>query len=62
MSKYSELIEATAERMLQLMKQGAIPWPRPWNDPSVPQNGSISGPWNPAEGKPANASKLIHKN
>lgn len=47
MSKYSDLIQATAERMLQLMKQGTIPWRRPWSDPEAPQNGSINGPWNP---------------
>lgn len=28
MSKYSNLIQATAERMLNLMKQGTIPWRR----------------------------------
>ncbi len=27
-SKYSNLIQATAERMLNLMKQGTIPWRR----------------------------------
>ncbi|MBH1788771.1 hypothetical protein I5V89_02675 [Stenotrophomonas maltophilia] len=46
MSKYSDLIQATAERMLDLMKQGTIPWRRPWNDPDAPKNGSINGPWN----------------
>lgn len=51
MSKYSDLIQATAERMLDLMKQGTIPWRRPWNDPNAPQNGSINGPWNPSTGK-----------
>lgn len=51
MSKYSDLIQATAERMLDLMKQGTIPWRRPWNDSNAPQNGSINGPWNPVTGK-----------
>nr|WP_081324027.1 ArdC family protein [Xanthomonas translucens] len=51
MSKYSDLIQATAERMLTLMQQGTIPWRRPWNDPDAPQNGSINGPYNPSTGK-----------
>jgi len=59
MSKYSELIEKTAERMLDLMKQGTIPWRRPWNDASAPQNGSINGPWNPSTGKAYRGSNTL---
>lgn len=59
MSKYSELIEKTAERMLDLMKQGAIPWRRPWNDPNAPQKGSINGPWNPSTGKAYRGSNTL---
>lgn len=59
MSKYSDLIEATAERMLSLMQQGTIPWRRPWNDPDAPQNGSINGPWNPTSGKSYRGSNTL---
>lgn len=59
MSKYSDLIQATAERMLDLMKQGTIPWRRPWNDPNAPQNGSINGPWNPVSGKAYRGSNIL---
>lgn len=59
MSKYSDLIQATAERMLDLMKQGTIPWRRPWNDPNAPQNGSINGPWNPSTGKAYRGSNTL---
>ncbi len=59
MSKYSYLIQATAERMLDLMKQGTIPWRRPWNDPDAPQNGSINGPWNPTTGKAYRGSNTL---
>ncbi len=59
MSKYSDLIQATAERMLDLMKQGTIPWRRPWNDPSAPQNGSINGPWNAVSGKQYRGSNTL---
>jgi len=59
MSKYSDLIQATAERMLDLMKQGTIPWRRPWNDPEAPQNGSINGPWNPTTGKAYRGSNTL---
>ncbi|WP_282243662.1 zincin-like metallopeptidase domain-containing protein [Stenotrophomonas sp. PS02300] len=59
MSKYSDLIQATAERMLALMKQGTIPWRRPWNDPDAPQNGAISGPWNPTTGKAYRGSNTL---
>ncbi|WP_050570502.1 ArdC family protein [Xanthomonas arboricola] len=59
MSKYSDLIQATAERMLQLMKQGTIPWRRPWSDPEAPQNGSINGPWNPTTGKAYRGSNTL---
>ena len=59
MSKYSDLIQATAERMLDLMKQGTIPWRRPWNDPNAPKNGSIHGPWNPTSGKSYRGSNTL---
>ena len=59
MSKYSDLIQTTAERMLQLMQQGTIPWRRPWNDPDAPQNGSINGPWNPTTGKAYRGSNTL---
>ncbi|HEL3169130.1 MULTISPECIES: ArdC family protein [Stenotrophomonas maltophilia group] len=59
MSKYSDLIQATAERMLALMQQGTIPWRRPWNDPDAPQNGSINGPWNPHTGKTYRGSNTL---
>ncbi|HDS1187814.1 ArdC family protein [Stenotrophomonas maltophilia] len=59
MSKYSDLIQATAERMLDLMKQGTIPWRRPWNDPDAPKNGSINGPWNPTSGKSYRGSNTL---
>lgn len=59
MSKYSDLIQATAERMLDLMKQGTIPWRRPWNDPDAPQNGLINGPWNPTTGKAYRGSNTL---
>lgn len=59
MSKYSDLIEKTAERMLALMQQGTIPWRRPWNDPSAPQNGIINGPWNPTTGKAYRGSNTL---
>lgn len=59
MSKYSDLIQGTAERMLDLMKQGTIPWRRPWNDPNAPQNGSINGPWNPVSGKAYRGSNTL---
>lgn len=59
MSKYSDLIQATAERMLDLMKQGTIPWRRPWNDPSAPPNGAINGPWNPTSGKQYRGSNTL---
>ena len=59
MSKYSDLIQATAERMLGLMKQGTIPWRRPWDDPQAPQNGSINGPWNPHSGKTYRGSNTL---
>lgn len=59
MSKYSDLIQATAERMLDLMKQGTIPWRRPWNDPNAPQNGCINGPWNPVSGKAYRGSNTL---
>lgn len=59
MSKYSDLIQTTAERMLQLMQQGTIPWRRPWNDPDAPQNGSINGPWNPTSGKSYRGSNTL---
>jgi len=59
MSKYSDLIQATAERMLDLMKQGTIPWRRPWNDSDAPQNGSINGPWNPTTGKAYRGSNTL---
>ncbi|MEN1994238.1 ArdC family protein [Stenotrophomonas bentonitica] len=59
MSKYSDLIQTTAERMLQLMQQGTIPWRRPWNDPDAPQNGSINGPWNPTTGKVYRGSNTL---
>jgi putative DNA primase/helicase len=59
MSKYSDLIQATAERMLDLMKQGTIPWRRPWNDPNAPQNGSINGPYNPSTGKAYRGSNTL---
>ncbi|MEV5117958.1 ArdC family protein [Stenotrophomonas indicatrix] len=59
MSKYSDLIQTTAERMLQLMQQGTIPWRRPWNDPNAPQNGSINGPWNPTTGKAYRGSNTL---
>jgi putative DNA primase/helicase len=59
MSKYSYLIQATAERMLHLMKQGTIPWRRPWNDPDAAQNGSINGPWNPTTGKSYRGSNTL---
>lgn len=59
MSKYSDLIQTTAERMLQLMQQGTIPWRRPWNDPDAPQNGSINGPWNPHTGKTYRGSNTL---
>lgn len=59
MSKYSDLIQVTAERMLDLMKQGTIPWRRPWNDPNAPQNGSINGPYNPTTGKAYRGSNTL---
>jgi len=59
MSKYSDLIQSTAERMLDLMKQGTIPWRRPWNDPGAPQNGSIHGPYNPSTGKAYRGSNTL---
>ncbi len=59
MSKYSDLIHATAERMLDLMKQGTIPWRRPWNDSNAPKNGSIHGPWNPTSGKSYRGSNTL---
>ncbi|WP_068832923.1 ArdC family protein [Xanthomonas graminis] len=59
MSKYSDLIQATAERMLDLMKKGTIPWRRPWNDPDAPQNGSINGPYNAATGKAYRGSNTL---
>ncbi|MEA9587632.1 zincin-like metallopeptidase domain-containing protein [Xanthomonas sp. WHRI 10064A] len=59
MSKYSDLIQATAERMLALMQQGTIPWRRPWNDASAPQNGSIHGPYNPSTGKAYRGSNTL---
>lgn len=59
MSTYSDLIQATAERMLELMKQGTIPWRRPWNDPNAPQNGSINGPYNAVTGKAYRGSNTL---
>ncbi|MCE4342186.1 ArdC family protein [Xanthomonas hortorum pv. vitians] len=59
MSKYSDLIQATAERMLALMQQGTIPWRRPWNDASAPHNGSIHGPYNPSTGKAYRGSNTL---
>ncbi|UKE46269.1 ArdC family protein [Xanthomonas cerealis] len=59
MSKYSDLIQATAQRMLTLMQQGTIPWRRPWNDPDAPQNGSIHGPYNPSTGKAYRGSNTL---
>lgn len=58
-NKYSGLIQATAERMLDLMKQGTVPWRRPWNDSDAPQNGSIHGPWNPTSGKSYRGSNTL---
>ncbi|WP_139371120.1 ArdC family protein, partial [Xanthomonas cissicola] len=59
MSKYSDLIQATAERMLALMQQGTIPWRQPWNDREAPPNGSINGPWNPTTGKQYRGSNTL---
>ncbi|MGQ5312918.1 ArdC-like ssDNA-binding domain-containing protein [Xanthomonas arboricola pv. corylina] len=59
MSKYSDLIQATAERMLALMQQGTIPWRQPWNDRNAPPNGSINGPWNPTTGKQYRGSNTL---
>ncbi|WOB27720.1 MULTISPECIES: zincin-like metallopeptidase domain-containing protein [Xanthomonas] len=59
MSKYSDLIQATAERMLALMQQGTIPWRQPWNDRDAPPNGLINGPWNPTTGKQYRGSNTL---
>ncbi len=55
MSKYSDLIQATAERMLDLVKQGTIPGAGPGTTPTPPQNGSINGPWNQPRASPIGA-------
>lgn len=52
MSKYSDLIQATAERMLALMQQGTIPWRRPWNDASARRTAASTGHTTRALAKP----------